>query len=84
MSLAKRLDGWRYRLGQGPSWVAQRTMVSVLWYLSQARTQEMKWGVVFVKKYTFPPHNETKLMLDLFFILHFTYLGVRTHPGLQC
>jgi len=37
--------------------------------------------VVFVKKWTFPPQSETKLMLDLFFILHFTYLGgVRTHP----
>jgi len=38
-------------------------------------------GVFFCKKWTFPPQNETKLMLDLFFILHFTYLGgVHTHP----
>ena len=38
----------------------------------------------FVKKWTFPAQNETKLVLDLFFILHFTYLGecVRT-PCLQ-
>jgi len=35
-------------------------------------------GGVFCKKWTFLPQNETKLMLDLFFILHFTYLGVRT------
>jgi len=35
------------------------------------------WGVV--KKCTFAPQNETKLMLDLFFILHFIYLGC-THP----
>jgi len=42
--------------------------------------KEMKWGGVFCKKWTFLPQNETKLMLDLFFILHFTYLGVRTHP----
>ena len=40
----------------------------------------MGGGVFFVKKWTFLPQNETKLMLDLFFILHFTYLGVRTHP----
>jgi len=41
---------------------------------SQARRQEMKWGDV--KKWTFPPQNETKLTLDLFFfILHFTHLG---------
>jgi len=49
--------------------------------------QEMKLGVFFCKKWTYPPQNETKLnqtfllgMLDLFFILHFTYLGecVRT------
>ena len=55
VSLAKGLDGSRYRLGQGPSWVAQRTMVSVLWYLSQARTQEMKWGVFFVNKVDLSP-----------------------------
>ena len=42
--------------------------------------KEMKWGVFFCKKWTVLPQNETKLMLDLFFILHFTYLGVRTHP----
>ena len=48
---------------------------------SQARRQEMKWGVflqgneIFFLKWTFPPQNETKLMLDLFFILLFTYLG---------
>ena len=35
--------------------------------------KEMK--CFFVKKWTFPPQNETKLMLDLFFILLFTYLG---------
>jgi len=28
----------------------------------------------FVKSGPFPPQNETKLMLELFFILHFTYL----------
>jgi len=41
-------------------------------------------GSCFVKKWTFPAQNETKLVLDLFFILHFTYLGecVRT-PCLQ-
>jgi len=37
-------------------------------------------GCFFCKKWTFPPQNETKLMLDLFIILHFTYLGVHTHP----
>jgi len=40
-------------------------------------------GVFFCKKWTFPPQNETKLMLDLFFYFTF-YLfgggGVRTHP----
>ena len=45
--------------------------------------KEMKWGGggFFVKKWAFPLQIETKLTLDLFFILHFTYLGgVRTHP----
>jgi len=38
-------------------------------------------GVFLVKKVDLSPQNETKLMLDLFFILHFTYLGgVRTLP----
>jgi len=38
-------------------------------------------GVFFGKKVDLSPQNETKLMLDLFFILHFTYLGgVRTLP----
>jgi len=37
--------------------------------------KEMKWGVFFCKKkWAFPLQNETKLTLDLFFILHFTYL----------
>ena len=41
----------------------------------------MKWGgCFFVKKWTLPPQSEMKLMLDLFFILHFTYLGVHMHP----
>ena len=39
-------------------------------------------GVFFCKKVDLSPQNETKLMLDLFFILHFTYLGGgRTHPA---
>ena len=46
-------------------------------YRLQARRQEMKWGV-FCKKVNLSPQNEIKLMLDLFFILHFTYLGVPT------
>jgi len=44
--------------------------------------KEMIWGVFFCKKWTFPPRNETKLMLDLSFILPF-YLfgrGAYTHP----
>jgi len=42
----------------------------------------MKWGgCFFVKKWTFPPQSETKLMLDLFFILHFTYLGGAYAPN---
>ena len=32
-------------------------------------------GGCFVKKVDLSPQNETRLMLDLFFILHFTYLG---------
>jgi len=44
--------------------------------------KEMKCvGVFFCKKVDLSPQIETKLMLDLFFILHFTYLGGgRTHP----
>jgi len=47
--------------------------------------QEIKWGLLFVKKmWTLPPQNETKLNQTLlcFFILLVTYLGggcVRTH-----
>ena len=37
----------------------------------------MGGGVFFVKKWTFPYALCTVLV---FFILHFTYLGVRTHP----
>ena len=32
-------------------------------------------AVFFCKKVDLSPQHETKLMLDLFFILHFTYLG---------
>jgi len=35
---------------------------------------------VFCKKVYVSPQNETKLRLDLFFILHFTYLGGGAHP----
>ena len=35
----------------------------------QARREEMKWGVV--KKWTFPPRNETKLNQTLLFNLRF-------------
>jgi len=44
----------------------------------------VKAGVFFCKKkWTFPPENETKLMLDLFFYFKFYLfvgMGVRTHP----
>jgi len=36
-------------------------------------------GGVFVKKWTFPPQNETKLMLELFFYFTFYLFGV-AHP----
>ena len=39
--------------------------------------KEMKWGGVFVKKWTFPPQNKTK---PIFCILHLLIRGVRTHP----
>jgi len=47
--------------------------------------QEMKWlGVLFVKKWTVPPQNETKMNQTLLFILHFTYWGAPPVPtGLE-
>jgi len=53
----------------------------------QARMQEMKLGVFFCKKWTFPPQNETKLnqtfLWDAGLIFYFTFYlfgGVCTHP----
>jgi len=57
------------------------------WWLLQARRQEMKWGC-FVnkwkmggcKKWTFYQRRVHYVQYQYFFILHFTYLGVCTHP----
>ena len=55
----------------------------------QARRQEMKWEVFFVKKWKMGgvfckvDLSSTQVALctvSVFFILHFNYLGVRTHP----
>jgi len=62
--------------------------------ISQAGRQEMNGGGCFVRKWNrgcfvkkvdLSPQNETKLTLDLFFILHFTFFGggcVRTQRTL--
>jgi len=49
----------------------------------KARRQEMKWGGVrFVKKVDLSSTQGALCTVSVFFILHFTYLGVRTHPPL--
>jgi len=56
--------------------------------VTQARMQEMKWGCFFVKSGKWgcfvksgPFLNAGCIMYSIsIFILHFTYLGVRTHP----
>jgi len=37
------------------------------------------WGCFFVKKWTFPQRRVHYVQYQYFY-LHFTYLGVRTHP----
>ena len=39
-----------------------------------------KWGVFFCKNWTFPQRRVHYVQYQYFFILHFTSLGVRTHP----
>ena len=40
----------------------------------------MGGGVLFCKKWTFPQRTVHYVQYQYFFILHFTYLGVRTLP----
>ena len=39
-----------------------------------------KYGVFFCKKWTFRQRRVHYVQYQYFFILHFTYLGLRTHP----
>jgi len=45
----------------------------------QAHRREMKWGV-FCKKGDLSSTQGALCAVSVFFILHFTLLGVRTHP----
>jgi len=42
--------------------------------------KKWKMGCSFVKKWTFPQRRVHYVQYQYFFILHFIYLGVRTHP----
>jgi len=46
-----------------------------------AQLQTPAWGWFFVKKWTFPQRRVHCVQYQYFFILHFTYFGVRT--GMQ-
>ena len=47
------------------------------------RTKVENWGCFFVKKWTFPQRRVHYVQYQYFY-LHFTYLGVRTHPRTHC
>ena len=75
------VDGRQRRSAEIPVRTPQRrrSVTSDMWH---ARGQEVKWGCVFsATKVDLSPQNETKLMLDLLFILHFTYLGCAYTPN---
>jgi len=42
--------------------------------------KKVEMGALFVKKWTFLQRRVHYVQYQYFFILHFTYLGVRTHP----